>query len=133
MTARSPKNYRIALIPGDGIGKEVIPPAVSILTAVGSRHGFGFEWTEFDWGCERLLRSGEIMPADGVEQLKDHDAILLGAVGAPEVPDHISLWGMLLPIRRQLRQYVNLRPVRLLPGIQSPLANRRPDEIDFVV
>src|SRR5215467_5409309 len=73
------------------------------------------------------------MPADGIEQLRDHDAILLGAVGAPDVPDHVSLWGMLLPIRRQLRQYVNLRPVRLLPGIQSPLADRRPEEIDFVV
>jgi tartrate dehydrogenase/decarboxylase/D-malate dehydrogenase len=132
-TGRSAKTYRIALIAGDGIGKEVMPPAVSILEAVGSRHGFGFKWTDYDWGCERLVRSGEIMPADGIEQLKDYDAILLGAVGSPEVPDHVSLWGMLLPIRRQLRQYVNLRPVRLLPGIQSPLANRRPEEIDFVV
>jgi tartrate dehydrogenase/decarboxylase / D-malate dehydrogenase len=133
MTGRSPKTYRIALIPGDGIGKEVVPPAVNVLEAAGHRHGFGFKWTEYDWGCERLLGGGEIMPADGIERLRDHDAILLGAVGAPDVPDHISLWGMLLPIRRELRQYVNLRPVRLLPGIRSPLANRSPEEIDFVV
>jgi len=133
MAGRSAKTYRIALIPGDGIGKEVMPPAVSILEEVGNRHGFVFKWTEYDWGCERLLRRGELIPADGIEQLRDHDAILLGAVGAPEVPDHVSLWGMLLPIRRELRQYVNLRPVRLLPGIRSPLADRRPEEIDFIV
>jgi tartrate dehydrogenase/decarboxylase/D-malate dehydrogenase len=133
MAGGSSKTYRISLIPGDGIGKEVVPPAVKVLEAAGRRHGFAFEWTEYDWGCERLLRRGEIMPADGVEQLRNHDAILLGAVGAPDVPDHISLWGMLLPIRRELRQYVNLRPVRLLPGIRSPLADRKPEEVDFVV
>jgi len=133
MTGRLSKTYRIALIPGDGIGKEVVPPAVSILETLGTIHGFDLRWTEYDWGCERLLRAGEIMPAEGIEQLHDHDAILLGAVGSPEVPDHVSLWGMLLPIRRQLRQYVNLRPVKLLPGIRSPLANRTPEEIDFVV
>src|SRR5262245_26502092 len=124
--------YRVALIPGDGIGKEVIPPAVEILETVGRRHGFAFQWTHYDWGCERLIRTGEMLPADGVLQLRDQDAILLGAVGAPEVPDHVSLWGMLLPIRRELRQYVNLRPVKLFRGVKTPLANRSPGEIDFV-
>jgi tartrate dehydrogenase/decarboxylase / D-malate dehydrogenase len=131
--APSSKTYRIALIPGDGIGKEVVPPAVDVLEAAGRRFGFGFAWTEFDWGCARFLRSGEMMPADGPLQLRDQNAILLGAVGLPEVPDHVSLWGMLIPLRRELRQYVNLRPVRLLPGVRTPLANRRPEEIDFVI
>ena len=133
MTSRSQTAYRIALIPGDGIGKEVVPPAVEVLEAVGRRHGFGFQWTELDWGCDRLARTGQMMPADGPQQLKDQDAILLGAVGMPDVPDHISLWGMLLPLRRELRQYVNLRPVKLFPGVRSPLADRKPEEIDFVV
>jgi tartrate dehydrogenase/decarboxylase/D-malate dehydrogenase len=127
------KTYRTALIPGDGIGKEVVPAAVEVLEAVGRRHGFGFEWTEYDWGCERLLAGGEMMPADGIARLGEHDAIFLGAVGLPGVPDHVSLWGMLIPIRREFRQYVNLRPVRLLAGVRSPLADRRPEEIDFIV
>ncbi len=133
MTRQAQKTYRIALIPGDGIGKEVVPPAVDVLEAVGRRHSFSFTWTELDWGCERLHRQGAIMPVDGPLQLRDQDALLLGAVGMPEVPDHVSLWGMLIPLRRELRQYVNLRPVKLLRGVKSPLANRRPEEIDFVV
>ena len=128
-----PKTYRVALIPGDGIGREVVPQAVDVLEAAGRRFGFAFAWTELDWGCERFRRSGQMMPADGPTQLRNHDAILLGAVGLPDVPDHISLWEMLIPLRRELRQYVNLRPVRLLPGVRSPLANRRPEEIDFVI
>jgi tartrate dehydrogenase/decarboxylase / D-malate dehydrogenase len=133
MTKPAKLLFRIALVPGDGIGKEVVPPAVEVLEAVGRRHGFGFIWTELDWGCERLLRSGDLLPADGITQLNDQDALLLGAIGAPEVPDHISLWGLLIPLRRELRQYVNLRPVRLLPGVRTPLADRRPEEIDFVI
>ncbi len=133
MSASSTKTYRIALIPGDGIGKEVVPVAVDVLEAAGSKHGFGFQWTEHDWGCERYLRSGELLPADGLSQVRRDDAILLGAIGAPDVPDHISLWGILIPLRREFRQYVNLRPVKLLRGVRSPLANRRPEEIDFVI
>src|SRR5262245_13348360 len=127
------KTYRVATIPGDGIGKEVVPAAVQVLEAAGRRHGFEFEWTEFDWGCQRVLAGGEMMPPDGIAQLSGHDAIFLGAVGLPGVPDHVSLWGMLIPIRREFRQYVNLRPVRLLRGVRSPLADRRPEEIDFLV
>jgi tartrate dehydrogenase/decarboxylase/D-malate dehydrogenase len=127
------KLYRIALIPGDGIGREVVPPAVDVLEAVGRRNDFGFTWTELDWGCDRLLSRGDTMPTDGIEQVKHHDAILLGAVGSPNVPDHLSLWGMLIPLRRELRQYVNLRPVKLLRGIRSPLADRKPEEIDFLI
>ena len=127
------KTYRVALIPGDGIGKEVVPPAVEVLEAAGRRFGFGFVWTPYDWGCERFRRTGEMMPVDGPMQMREHDAILLGAVGLPEVPDHVSLWGMLIPLRRELRQYVNLRPVRLLRGVRTPLADRRPDEIDFII
>src|SRR5438045_2196389 len=133
MIGSTSKTFRVALIPGDGIGKEVVPPAVEVLEAVGRRRGFGFEWTELDWGCQRFLSKGAMMPADGPAQLRDQDAILLGAVGAPEVPDHVSLWGMLLPLRRELRQYVNLRPVRLLAGVRSPLADRKPEEIDFAI
>jgi len=127
------KTYRIALIPGDGIGKEVVPPAIDVLEAAGRRFGFGFVWTPYDWGCERFRRTGEMMPANGPAQMREHDAILLGAVGLPEVPDHVSLWGMLIPLRRELRQYVNLRPVRLLRGVRTPLADRRPEEIDFII
>lgn len=113
--------FRIALIPGDGIGKEVIPPAVEVLEAVGRLDGFDFEYTQFDWSCERFTREGAMMPEDGIEQLRPHDAILLGAVGYPGVPDHVSLWGLLIPIRRQFDQYVNLRPIRVFEGVQGPL------------
>lgn len=133
MTSPAPKIYRIALLPGDGIGKEVVPSAVEVLEAVGRRYDIGFTWTPYDWGCERFLREGAMMPDDGIAQVRDQDALLLGAVGAPGVPDHVSLWGMLIPLRRELRQYVNLRPVRLLPGIRSPLTDRRPEDIDFLV
>ncbi|MFO8174699.1 MAG: tartrate dehydrogenase [Longimicrobiales bacterium] len=125
--------YKIALIPGDGIGKEVAPEGVRVLDAAGARFGLRFRWNELDWGCDRYLRTGRFMPEDGLESLMDHDAIYLGAVGFPGVPDHVSLWGLLIPIRRVMRQWVNLRPVRLMPGVPSPLRNRGPEEVDFVV
>ena len=127
------RTYRIALIPGDGIGQEVVPEGVRVLEAAGKAHGFGFEWAEHDWSCERYHKTGRMMPEDGVAQVAGTDAILLGAVGFPGVPDHVSLWGLLIPLRRELKQYVNLRPIRLLKGIASPLAGRGPDDIDFIV
>jgi tartrate dehydrogenase/decarboxylase/D-malate dehydrogenase len=126
-------NHRIALIPGDGIGTEVLPPAQQVLDAVGQRHGFGFTYTSYDWSCERYVREGAMMPADGLDQLRDKDAILLGAVGYPGVADHVSLWGLLIPIRRGFRQYVNLRPIRVFDGVESPLRAAVAGEVDFVV
>ncbi len=125
--------HTIALIPGDGIGREVVPAAVAVLEAVGRRHGLEFAWKDFDWGCDRYLRTGSMMPEDGVEQVRSADAILLGAVGRPDVPDHLSLWGLLLPLRRGLGQYACVRPVKLLPGVKTPLANRGAADIDFVI
>ena len=129
----SKRTYKIAVIPGDGIGKEVIPVGQRAVEAVATRFDFGVEWESFDWSCERYAKTGTMMPEDGVERLKAFDAIYLGAVGFPGVPDHVSLWGLLIPIRRQLDQYANVRPVRLLRGITSPLAGRGPEDIDFVV
>ena len=125
--------YRIAVIPGDGIGKEVMPEAMRVLEAAGAKFGITFEWTEFPWDCSDYETSGRIMPEDGIERLGAFDAIYLGAVGWPGVPDHVSLWDMLIPIRRNFDQYVNLRPVRLLDGVASPLAGRVPGDIDFYV
>jgi tartrate dehydrogenase/decarboxylase/D-malate dehydrogenase len=125
--------HRIAVIPGDGIGKEVVPEGQRVLEAAARRFGFELAWSEFDWSCERFAKTGRMMPEDGLEQLRACDAIFLGAVGAPGVPDHVSLWGLLIPIRRTFRQYVNLRPVRLLRGVRSPLADRSPAEIDMVI
>lgn len=125
--------YRIAVIPGDGIGKEVVPCGLRVLEAVAGVFGFGMKWTTFDWSCERYRSAGRMMPEDGLERLRDFDAIFLGAVGLPGVPDHVSLWGLLIPIRRAFRQYVNLRPVRLLKGIQTPLSGRKPEDIDMVI
>jgi tartrate dehydrogenase/decarboxylase/D-malate dehydrogenase len=125
------KTYRIAVIAGDGIGREVVPEGVRVLQAAARRHKFELAWKEFDWSCESYLKSGRMMPEDGLQQLHAFDAIFLGAVGHPRVPDHVSLWGLLIPIRRGFRQYVNLRPVRLLPGIETPLKN--PGQIDFCV
>ena len=126
-------NYSIAVIPGDGIGKEVVPAAQQVVEVAGKRFGFTCKWQSFDWGCERFASEGAMMPEDGLQQLRRHDAIFLGAVGYPSVPDHVSLWGLLIPIRREFEQFINLRPVRLLAGIQTPLANRTPEDIDFVV
>jgi len=123
--------HDIAVIPGDGIGGEVVPAAQRVLERAGERYGFGFRWHAFDWGCERYLEVGSMMPDDGLDQVRGHEAIFLGAVGAPGVPDHVSLWGLLIPIRRAFEQYVNLRPIRLFDAVRSPLAD--PPAIDLVV
>ena len=125
--------HRIAVIPGDGIGQEVVPAAQRALEAVGERFGFRFDWTAFDWSCELYARTGSMTGNGDVSDLSGFDAIFLGAIGYPGVPDHVSLWGLLIPIRRRFIQYVNLRPVRLLPGVRTPLADRAPSDIDFVV
>ena len=125
--------HRIALIPGDGIGKEVVPAAARVLDVAGKRFGFAFEWQTFDWSCETYARTGRMMPEDGLDQLRRFEAIFLGAVGFPGVPDHVSLWGLLIPIRRGFHQYINLRPVRLLKGVRSPLAGRGPGDIDMLI
>jgi tartrate dehydrogenase/decarboxylase/D-malate dehydrogenase len=127
------KTYEIATIAGDGIGKEVVPEGMRVLEAAGRRFGFALKWREFDWSCERFTKTGSMMPADGLDQLRSSQAIFLGAVGFPGVPDHVSLWGLLIPIRRGFKQYVNLRPIRLLAGVDTPLKDRRPGEIDFYV
>ncbi|MBA2951825.1 tartrate dehydrogenase [Streptomyces sp. PSKA28] len=127
------QNHRIALIPGDGIGTEVLPPAQRVLDAVGRHHGIGFSYTSYDWSCERYVREGSMMPEDGLDRLRELDAILLGAVGYPGVPDHVSLWGLLIPIRRAFRQYVNLRPIRVFDGVGSPLRSAAAGEVDLVV
>ncbi len=125
--------HRIAVIPGDGIGQEVMPPAQRVLEEVGRAHGFGFSWTQLDWSCERYARLGSMMPETGIEQLREHEQVFLGAVGYPGVPDHVSLWGLLIPIRRAFRQYVNLRPVKLLRGMRSPLRDVADGGIDMLV
>jgi tartrate dehydrogenase/decarboxylase/D-malate dehydrogenase len=128
------KTHRIAVIPGDGIGKETVPEGLRVLEAVGRKCGLEFQWQEFQWDCDRYLKHGAMMPEDWFEILRPHDAIFYGAVGWPaKVPDHISLWGSLIQFRRRFDQYVNMRPCRLMPGIPSPLANRKPGDIDFVV
>lgn len=124
---------RVAVIPGDGIGKEVMPQGIDALETVGCHYGIAFEWQEFDWSCDRFLQTGRMMPADGIDQLRSFDAIYLGAVGFPTVADHESLWGLLIPIRREFDQYVNLRPVRLFEGVPCPLSGREPGDIDIMV
>ena len=124
---------KIAVIPGDGIGWEVVPEGLKVLEAIGGRHGLDFQFTEFDWGCERFHKTGRFMPDDGLAQLREFDAIFLGAVGFPGVPDHVSLWELLIPIRRAMQQYINLRPVRMMAGMPCPLAGRGPQDIDFWV
>ena len=124
---------RIAVIPGDGIGTEVMPEGMRVLEAAGNRHGLEFEWHEFDWSCETYLKTGRMMPEDGIKQLAQFDAVYLGAVGFPSVPDHISLWGLLIPIRREFDQFINLRPVRLFDGVPCPLVGRKAGDIDFYV
>jgi len=121
------------VIPGDGIGKEVVPEGMRVLDAAAKHFGFHFSWQCLDWSCETYIKTGRMMPSDGIEQLRSFDAIFLGAVGHPDVPDHVSLWGLLIPIRRSFRQYVNLRPVRLFEGIESPLKNWKPGQIEFCI
>ncbi len=125
--------FKIANIPGDGIGNEVVPEGLRVLDAVGKKYGIEYDFTDYDWSCERYAKVGSMMPDDGIDQLRDKDAIFLGACGFPNVPDHISLWGLLIPIRREFQQYVNLRPVRLLPGITAPVHGYEPGDIDFYV
>jgi tartrate dehydrogenase/decarboxylase/D-malate dehydrogenase len=125
--------YRIAVIPGDGIGQEVVPEGIRVLEAAGRRFDVSFEWDELPWGCGYYEAEGRMMPEDGLDRIRHHDAIFLGAVGFPGVPDHVSLWGLLIPIRRGFQQYANVRPVRLMPGLPSPLRDREPGSIDFVI
>ncbi len=127
------KNYKIAVIEGDGIGREVVPEGIRVLEAAGRRFDISLSWHHFNWSCETYLKTGRMMPEDGLEQLRPFDAIFLGAVGYPGVPDHASLWGLLIPIRRAFQQYVNLRPIRLLEGVTSPLSGRKAGEIDFLI
>ncbi len=127
------KRYEIALIPGDGIGHEVMPEGVKILEKIASKYDLSFNWKELDWSCEYYLKNGRMMPEDGLNEIQFSDAIYLGAVGFPGVPDHISLWGLLIPIRRKFRQYVNIRPVQNMAGLPCPLKDKRPGDIDMVV
>jgi tartrate dehydrogenase/decarboxylase/D-malate dehydrogenase len=110
-----------------------MPQGIRVLERIGGQYNITFKWEMFPWNCETYLSSGRMMPEDGIDQLRACDAIFLGAVGFPGVPDHISLWGLLIPIRRQMEQYINLRPVRMLKGMVSPLRDRGPEDIDFVV
>ncbi len=126
------KTYRIASIPGDGIGNEVIPAGIEVLEALAAKAGFGLAFEPFDWSSQRYLDTGAYIPAGGLERLKTFDAIFFGAVGAPEVPDHVSLWGLRLPICQGFDQYANVRPARVLPGIASPLGASGKD-IDWVI
>lgn len=127
------KTYQIAVIPGDGIGQEVVPEAVRVLNTIAELHGgISFQYDFYPWGSEYYLKRGMMMEEDGLEKIKNHDAIFLGAVGNPKlVPDHISLWGLLIKIRREFEQVINVRPAKLIKGIHSPLAN--PNQFDFIV
>jgi tartrate dehydrogenase/decarboxylase / D-malate dehydrogenase len=125
--------YKVAVIEGDGIGREVLPEGLRVLEAAGRHYNATFFWKHFDWSCETYLKTGRMMPEDGLDQLRSFDAIYLGAVGYPGVPDHVSLWGLLIPIRRRFQQYVNLRPVRLLHGVESPIKGFPPGKIDFCI
>jgi tartrate dehydrogenase/decarboxylase/D-malate dehydrogenase len=125
------KSYRIASIPGDGIGNEVIPAGLEVLQALSVKEGFSIKPAHFDWSSERFKKTGAYIPDGGLAELRKFDAIFFGAVGAPDVPDHLSLWGLRLPICQGFDQYANVRPSRLLPGIQSPMTNAR--SIDWVI
>ena len=127
------RTYSIAVVPGDGIGKETVPESLKVLDAAARRFGFDLNLTHYDWSCETYAQTGKMMPDDGLDQLGKSDSILLGAVGWPGVPDHISLWGLLIPIRRGFDQYVNIRPCKLMPGVKTPLAGRTEADIDFYV
>ncbi len=128
------RTFRIAAIPGDGIGGEVISAGVEVLNACAERdRGFTVAVDHFDWGSERYKKTGAMMPADGLDQIRNHDAILFGSAGAPDVPDHITLWGLRLAICQPFDQYANVRPTRILPGITSPLRNVTGPELDWVI
>ena len=128
------QNYQIAAIPADGIGPEVIDAGVRVLQALAARDGgFAFDITTYDWGSDYYKAHGRMMPEDGLDRLKAHDAIFFGAVGAPDVPDHITLWGLRLPICQGFDQYANVRPTRILPGISAPLRDKGPGDLDWVI
>jgi len=127
------KTFTIAVIAGDGVGMEVVPAAKRVLERVARRHQVNFSFQDFDWGAEHFFRWGRMMPAGAIDLLQPCDAILLGAVGHPEIPDHTTLNGLLLPIRRAFDQYANVRPAYLYPGVESPLARPKGGDIDFVV
>lgn len=127
--------FRIAVIPGDGVGREVVAAGRAVLDALAGAAGgaFAFEWTEFDWGCDYYARTGRMMAADGLHELKTFDALYFGAVGWPSVPDHVSLWGLRLNICQNFDQWANVRPVRFHPGVTSPLRKADQAELDWVV
>ena len=128
------KTYRIATIPGDGIGKEVIPAGREVLAALAASQGrFRFEFQDFGWGGDHYRRHGTMMPADGLDALRGQDAILFGSAGDPDIPDHITLWGLRLKICQGFDQYANVRPTRILPGIDSPLKRCGPDDLNWVI
>jgi len=127
-----PHTYRIAVIAGDGIGKEVIPAGLAAIEKATRNAGVSLQLTDLPWGCDYYTRYKKMMDEDGFERLATFDAIYLGAIGSPSVPDHIAVWDLLLPLRQRFQQYVNLRPMRLLPGLVSPLAGRGPADIDMV-
>ncbi len=124
--------HKIAVIAGDGIGREVIPAGLAAIEAAAKGAGVTLAVTELPWGCDYYLRHGKMMDEDGFERLAGFDAIYLGAIGDPRVADHVAVWDLLLPLRQRFQQYVNLRPMRLLPGLVSPLANRGAADIDMV-
>jgi len=128
----TPCAHNIAVIAGDGIGKEVIPAGMAAIEAASRRAGVDVHFTELPWGCDYYLSHGRMMDEDGFAQLATFEAIYLGAIGSPSVADHIAVWDLLLPLRQRFQQYVNLRPMRLLPGLASPLANRTPADIDMI-
>ena len=123
--------HKIAVIAGDGIGKEVVPAAIECLERIAQIHSLNLQFTYFDWGSDYYAQHGRMMPVDGLNQLAEHEAIFLGAVGSPAVPDAESLWGLLIPIRREFQQYINLRPVKTLDGVKSPLASK--ERIDILI
>lgn len=128
------QHFSVAVLPGDGIGPEVMKEGLKVLKAVEEIHGgVRFACDTFDWNCDYYIKHGRMMPENGLDILKDYDVILLGAVGAPEVPDHVSVWELILPIRRHFQQYVNLRPIKLLHGLESPLRYKGYKDLDFVV
>src|SRR5262245_5657188 len=127
------KTHRIAVIEGDGIGHEVVPEGIRVLERAARKFDIDLQFKNFDWSCEKFTKIGRMMPEDGLDQLRKFDAIYLGAVGYPGVPDHVSLWGLLIPIRRTFLQYANVRPVRLLKGLESPIKGRTPKDIDMVI
>ncbi len=127
-------NFKIAVIPGDGIGHDVMVEGIKVLNKYAELKGnLSFETEHFPWGCEYYHKTGKMMDDDGLDRLKNYDSILLGAVGYPGVPDHISLHGLLLKIRQGFNQYINLRPIKLLPGAPCPIKDKTPDDIDFIV